>query len=46
MRHLQRQIMNFQAWLNILGPGTKDVSAEPYNLGRRKSGDDCILNFS
>jgi len=40
-RHLQRRTMNFEAWLNILVPGTKDVSAEPY-----KSGYDCTLNFS
>jgi hypothetical protein len=45
-RHLQRRTMNCQAWLNILGPGTKDINAEPYKSGRRKSGDDCILNFS
>jgi len=28
-RHFQRRTMNFLAWPNILGPGTKDVIAEP-----------------
>jgi hypothetical protein len=45
-RHLQIRTMNCQVWFSILGPGTKDISAEPYKSGRRNSGDDSILNFS